>query len=60
VRSAVKLLDKLERHELIAEFDEVLWYGTVDQVRVTQDGKLRFILKDGAMAENNKMPPRRL
>ena len=28
--------------ELIAEFDEVLWYGAVDQVRVTQDGKLRF------------------
>lgn len=25
---------------------EVLWYGALDQVRVTQDGKLRFIFKD--------------
>jgi hypothetical protein len=24
----------------------VLWYGTVAQARVTQDGKLRFIFKD--------------
>lgn len=39
-------LDTLNRQELITEFDEVLWYGTVDQVRVTQDGKLRFIFKD--------------
>ena len=39
-------LDTLKRQELIAEFDEVLWHGTVDQVRVKQDGKLRFIFKD--------------
>ncbi len=39
-------LDTLKRQELVADFDEVLWYGTVDQVRVTQDGKLRFIFKD--------------
>jgi chromosome segregation ATPase len=40
-------LDALKRQELITEFDEVLWYGTVDQVQVTQDRKLRFIFKDG-------------
>ena len=39
-------LDTLKQQELIAEFDEVLWYGAVDQVRVTQDGKLKFIFKD--------------
>jgi hypothetical protein len=27
-------LDTLNWQELITEFDEVLWYGTVDQVRV--------------------------
>jgi site-specific DNA recombinase len=40
-------LETLKNQELIAEFDEVLWYGTMDQARVTQDGKLRFIFKDG-------------
>lgn len=44
-------LDTLKRQELITEFDEVLWYGTVDQVRVSQDGKLRFIFKDGTEIE---------
>ena len=39
-------LDMLKRQGLVAEFDEVLWYGMVDQVRVTKDGKLRFIFKD--------------
>lgn len=39
-------LDTLKNQELITEFDEVLWYGTVEQVRVKQDGKLRFIFKD--------------
>ena len=39
-------LETLKWQELINEFDEVLWYGMVDQVRVTQDGKLRFIFKD--------------
>lgn len=31
-------LDTLKNQGLITVFDEVLWYGTVDQVRVTQDG----------------------
>jgi site-specific DNA recombinase len=44
-------LETLQRQELIAELDEMLWYGMVDQVRVTLDGKLRFIFKDGAQIE---------
>ena len=44
-------LDTLNRQDLITEFDEVLWYSAVDQVRVTQDGKLRFIFKDGTEIE---------
>ena len=44
-------LDTLKRKELIAEFDEVLWYGTVEQVRVAQDGKLRVIFKDAGEFE---------
>ena len=30
-------LETLQRQDLITEFDEVLWYGSVDQVLVTQD-----------------------
>ena len=44
-------LDMLKRQELITEFDEVLWYGMVDQVQVTQDGKIRFVFKDEASAQ---------
>lgn len=44
-------LDTLENQNLITEFDEVLWHGMVDQVRVTQDGKLRFIFKDSTEIE---------
>ncbi|MEA4899046.1 MAG: hypothetical protein VB115_12510 [Christensenellaceae bacterium] len=44
-------LETLKRQALITEFDEVLWYGTVDQVRATHDEKLRFIFKDGAEIE---------
>lgn len=39
-------MDTLKRQGLITEFDEVLWHGMVNQVRVTQDGKLRFIFND--------------
>lgn len=45
-------LDTLNRQELITEFDEELWYGTVDQVRVTQDGRLWLIFKDGTKIED--------
>ena len=27
--------------------NETLWYGTVEQVRVTTEGNLRFIFRDG-------------
>jgi hypothetical protein len=36
-------LETLKEQELINEFDEALWYGTVEQVRVTIDGILGFI-----------------
>ena len=36
----------LKRQELITEFDEALWYGTVNHVRVARDGKLRIIFRD--------------
>ena len=39
-------LETLSRKDLITNFDEVLWNGMVNQVRVTQDGRLRFIFKD--------------
>jgi site-specific DNA recombinase len=44
-------LDTLKQQELITKFDEVLWYGTVDQVCATQGGRLRFIFKDGIEIE---------
>lgn len=37
--------------DTITEFDKMLWYGKVDQVRVTRDGKLHFIFKDGTVFE---------
>ena len=45
-------LDTLKPQELITEFDEVLWYGMVDQVLVVKDGKLRFIFNDGVVIED--------
>ena len=41
----------LREQGLIAEFNESLWYATVDQVRVLADGRLRFIFKDGTRIE---------
>ena len=35
----------------LPSFNETLWYGTVEQVRVLKDGKLRFIFKDGSMVD---------
>jgi hypothetical protein len=39
-------LEALKKQDLISTYDETLWYGTVYQIRITSDGKLRFILKD--------------
>ena len=41
----------LREQGLITEFNESLWYATVDQVRVLADGRLRFIFKDGTRIE---------
>ena len=35
----------------ITSFDETLWYGTVEQVRVKADNRLCFIFKDGKEIE---------
>ena len=44
-------LETLKNQGLISSFNETLWYGTVEQVRVLKDGKLRFIFKDGSMVD---------
>jgi hypothetical protein len=44
-------LKTLKDQQHIVEFDEALWYGTVAQMRVTLDGKLRFSFKDGTEIE---------
>ena len=40
-------LETLKNQGLISSFNETLWYGTVEQVRVTTEGNLRFIFRDG-------------
>ena len=40
-------LETLRNQGLISSFNETLWYSTVEQVRVTTDGNLRFIFRDG-------------
>ena len=40
-------LETLRNQGLISSFNETLWYGTVEQVRVTTEGNLRFIFQDG-------------
>ena len=40
-------LETLRNQGLISSFNETLWYGTVEQVRVTADGNLRFLFKGG-------------
>lgn len=40
-------LETLRNQGLISSFNETLWYSTVEQVRVTTEGNLRFIFRDG-------------
>ena len=40
-------LSHIRDQSLITGFNETLWYGTAERVRVTVDGKLRFIFKGG-------------
>jgi len=44
-------LDAIRDQGPITAFNEMLWYGTVEQVLVMQDGKLRFFFKGGQEAE---------
>ena len=44
-------LAALKEQGLISRFNKTLWYGTVEQVRVTADGSLRFIFKGGQEIE---------
>ena len=44
-------LAALKEQGLISRFNETLWYGTVEQVRVTADGNLRFLFKGGQEIE---------
>ena len=44
-------LQTLRKADLITEFDETLWYGTVDRVWVSAKGSIRFVFKDGQEVE---------
>ena len=44
-------LETLKAQGLISRFNETLWYGTVEQVRVRKDGTLRFVFKDGSTVD---------
>ncbi|EYE87376.1 hypothetical protein Q428_13620 [Fervidicella metallireducens AeB] len=40
-----------QREDLITDFDEELWLGTVDKVVMNVDGKISFVFKDGMEVE---------
>ena len=44
-------LEILREQGVIRTFNETLWCGAVEQVRILQDGTMRFIFKDGAVVE---------
>ena len=45
-------MDKLSQQEdIITIFDEELWYTTVDVVKVSLDGKMTFVFRDGSTVE---------
>ena len=43
--------ETLRGENRITGFDERLWYGTVEQVRILANGKIRFIFKGGSIIE---------
>nr|WP_205610207.1 recombinase family protein [Clostridium sporogenes] len=50
----VEFIKELEqRKELITEFDEELWNGTVEKVMVNTEEKIMFVFKDGIEIEWN-------
>ena len=44
-------LQTLRKADLITEFDETLWDGTVDRVWVSAKSSIRFVFKDGQEVE---------
>lgn len=44
-------LDMLREQGPIRTFNEALWCGAVEQVRILKDRTMRFIFKDGAVVE---------
>ena len=44
-------LDMLREQGTIRTFNETLWCGSVEQVRIKEDGTMRFVFKDGAVVE---------
>lgn len=44
-------LDMLRKQGPIRTFNETLWCGVVEQVRIKEDGTMRIIFKDGAVVE---------
>ena len=46
-----RYLDLLRMQGPIRTFNETLWSGSVEQVRIKADGTMRFIFKDGAFVE---------
>lgn len=44
-------LDMLRKQGPIRTFNETLWCGAVEQVRIKEDGTMHFIFKDGAVVE---------
>lgn len=45
-------MERLDRHsELVADFDEELWYSTVDSVTVYADKKMTFTFRDGRQVD---------
>ena len=44
-------LETLRKQALIPKFDESLWYGTIEQVRIQADGIMKFFFKDGTQIE---------
>ena len=44
-------LDMLRKQGPVRTFNETLWCGAVEQVRIKEEGTMRFIFKDGAVLE---------
>ena len=45
LESFLRLMDG--RNQMLTEFDETLWLGIIDKVKVPSDDRLVFVMKDG-------------